>query len=95
MLVSTPVILASTLGCKGASSELIFNLCKKVKTTVYLSGPFGKNYLNEQMFLDENIKVRYNEFIHPVYPSNNFLSYLSSLDLIMRHGKNAKEYIYN
>ena len=57
---------------------------KKLNATAYLSGISGKNYLDEDIFLKNNIKVLYQDFIYPTYFQDVecFISNLSILDLI-------------
>lgn len=38
-------------------SERLLDICKKFNATTYLSGPSGKNYLDLNIFKQENIKV--------------------------------------
>jgi hypothetical protein len=40
-------------------SENLLNICHQYGATEYLSGPSGKKYLNERIFLENGIKVIY------------------------------------
>ena len=40
-------------------SERLLDICKKFKATNYLSGPSGRNYLDFNIFKEENIKVTF------------------------------------
>jgi len=53
--VNTPTLSATTLNVEGSKSELLYNICKKLEADIYLSGPSGRNYL--QNF--NGIKVEY------------------------------------
>lgn len=59
------IVFASELNARGSKSELLADLCKKVKATRYVSGPSGKNYLNLSFFKD--IKV---DFFQPKVKNN-------------------------
>ena len=63
-------------------------ICEKKNATEYLSGRDGKNYLNENDFLDKNINIYYQNFIHPVYSQfhEKFESNMSIIDLYFNHG---------
>lgn len=50
-------ILASSLNVSGSKSELLANITKVVGGTTYLSGPSGKDYLDESHF--QGIDVEY------------------------------------
>lgn len=82
-------IRSSSLDVKGLKSSLILDICKKTKADVYIAGPSGRDYLNMDSFEKENIIVKFNDYVHPVYPqrrSSEFISHLSSLDLFMNVG---------
>ena len=61
-----------------------YQICKKLGAISYLSGAFGKNYLDETPFRKDGISVVYQDFTHPKYyqKSEPFVSNLSILDLI-------------
>ena len=75
----------------GATTELLLDICKKVGANCYLSGANGKNYLNEDLFENDNIEVEYQNFNHPVYPQlyGDFVAGLSSIDLLFNCGKDS------
>jgi hypothetical protein len=60
--VATPTMLASDLGATGSRSILLADLVERAGGDVYLSGPAGRDYLNEREFWDRGIQVRYHEF---------------------------------
>jgi len=55
--LNTEIVFASELNVQGDKSELLANICKKLKATTYLSGPSGKDYLDLKYF--DNIRVEY------------------------------------
>ena len=91
--IDTPIIYSSTLGCQHRKSELIIELCQKQKASSYLSGPFGRDYLDKDAFDINNINLEYHDYIHPEYKqhltSKGFESHLSVLDLLFNHGGNS------
>jgi len=91
----TKLIRSSELNCQGEKTERLLNICRKLKTDVYLSGKFGKNYLDEEAFRKNNIKVIYQDFQHPVYPQlyGNFIPELSIVDLIFNCGLDSPSII--
>jgi len=91
--ISTPISFASEVESSLSASELNLDLCKHNEATIYLSGPSGKDYLNEDIFLKENMSVIYHEFTPPKYEMDNFSPGLSTLDLVMRFGEEAAKII--
>jgi len=49
-------VIASDLNVSGSKSELLANITKAVGGTTYLSGPSGKDYLDESFFQGTNIE---------------------------------------
>jgi hypothetical protein len=86
--IATPVLRASALGVEGKKSELLVDICRKTGASVYLSGPSGKEYLQEQLFQAAGIRVEYHEFHHPVYTQafEPFLPGMASIDLLLNEG---------
>jgi len=74
MNIATPMIFSSTLEIEGSKSELLCNICKKLGATKYLSGSGGKDYLNIDLFKNNNIRI---DFFEPNVP--NMMSALYNL----------------
>lgn len=91
--IETPLVLASSLGVLGQKTDLIHDLCLKTGATVYLSGPSGRDYLDETPFHRSGLAVWYHEFQHPIYPQRKkkeFTSHLSALDLLLNCGPDSR-----
>jgi len=95
--ISTSFSLSSKMKAAGSKSDYILNLCKEMNATVYLSGPFGKDYLHKEEFKNNNIEIKYHEYVHPNYVQlgSNSESYLSILDLIFNHGSGSLKILKN
>jgi len=80
--------LASNLNFATTKSDLILDICKNFKASIYVSPLGSKSYLNEIEFQNNKIKIVYNNFDHPTYKQlhGNFLPNMSILDLIMNEG---------
>lgn len=87
--IKCDIVLSSQLNVEGLKSDLILDICKKTNADAYIAGPFGRDYLNLSDFNNEQIKVYYNDYEHPIYKqkrSNEFISHLSGIDLFMNVG---------
>ncbi|MCX6183264.1 MAG: WbqC family protein [Bacteroidetes bacterium] len=93
--INTKVLYSSEMKAEGAKSELVLNLCKEVGATTYLSGPFGRDYLDLPSFEQAGIKVEYADYQHPEYPQLHgaFEPYLTVFDVLFNHGKKSLEII--
>jgi hypothetical protein len=87
--IKTRTLNGSLLNLQGESSRLLANIVKAVGGTVYLSGPSGRKYLDENVFKAENIKIEYHEFKEEMYPQkhNDFTGGLSTLDYLFNVGR--------
>lgn len=86
--IATMVQRASGLKVAGSKEELVLGICKAVHADEYLSGPDGKNYLNLELWRENNIKVIFHDYHHPQYPQlhGEFLPQMSIIDLLFNCG---------
>ena len=87
------LIRSSELSPQSKKSDLVLELCKKVGATCYLSGPFGRDYLNVHDFEDSGIELRFHDYVHPEYEQvfKGFEPNMSVIDLLMNHGHKSLE----
>ena len=94
--LKTPLMSSKVLNVNGNKGTKILNLVKKVNGKVYLSGEGAKKYLEEmnEIFLENQIKIIYNKYLHPKYVQSSkliFIPGLSCLDLLFYQGiQNAR-----
>ena len=88
LAIRVPVVRSSTLGASGAKSELLVDILVRVGATHYLSGVGARAYLDSSPFEAKGIKVRWQDFTHPVYPQLHgaFIPMLSTLDMLFNCG---------
>jgi len=55
--IKTNIIKSSDLNVDGFKSERLYNICREVGATEYLSGPFGENYLDKKLFNDIKLTI--------------------------------------
>ena len=55
--VNVKRVFASELEVEGTQTERLVNICKKVGADTYLSGPSGRDYMDEKLF--DGINVEY------------------------------------
>lgn len=90
--IDRPMHRASELGVSGKSSQLLADLTRAVGGDIYLSGPMGRDYLEEAIFQERNLGVEFNDFAHPTYPQtagDNFEPYMAAIDLLFAVGPDA------
>ncbi len=96
--IDTKIIYSSDLKINSTKSKLVLDLCKKMKTTKYISGAVGKDYLETEVFIQNQIEVVFQNYQHPIYnqlyqSKSSFEPYMSILDLLFNHGENSLEII--
>ncbi len=86
--IDKPLVLGSSLRAEGKKTELIIAQCKKVGADTQLAGKGGKDYIDNERFNQEGIKLVFQEFNHPVYTQtyNGFVSNLSVVDYLFCAG---------
>lgn len=65
--IKTKIIRSSSLGLNSRKSDLVLDICQSLGANSYLSGPFGRDYLDIGKFADVNIDLKFHEYKHPEY----------------------------
>lgn len=79
--INPMIVFESTLSVEGRGTDRLVNICKTLNADTYLSGPSGKDYLDEAKFGD--IKIEYMDW----KPK----SHLSALHFYLRNELDALE----
>jgi len=86
--IDTKIVYSSKLDIQTVKTQRLYDICKSLRGTSYLAGQGAIDYLDETVF-QHDIQLKKHTFIHPQYKqnnSNNFIPYMSSLDIIMSIG---------
>jgi hypothetical protein len=77
-------VCASELPVQGHGPTLLLKICKCVGADTYLSGAFGREYIDAAAFAAEGITVKFHEYSYPIYSQrfNGYLPFLSYLDML-------------
>ncbi len=94
--INTTILLDKDIGTIEGKTERLLDLCKKRNANVYLSGPAAKDYLDESLFLKENIQVEWMDYSG--YPQYNqlhppFEHGVSVLDLLFNTGDDFPKFM--
>ncbi len=90
--IKTKLVFSSELGFTSRSTQRLVEIVESLSGDTYLSGSFGKNYLDASQFNDKNIKLEFHDFKHPVYKQNyeGFIPNMSSIDILFNTGEFPK-----
>jgi hypothetical protein len=92
--ITTKIRLSSEFELIDGQTEKLIGICKQCNADIYLSGPAAKEYFDEELAKEANIKVEwmdysgYNEYKQMHEP---FEPGVSILDLIFNEGSNANK----
>jgi hypothetical protein len=94
--IGTRLVTSSELGIREQGGTAVaLACCRAVGAARYLSGAFGRDYLDEQAFADASVEVCYQDFQHPVYAQlhGEFVPKLSAIDLLFNCGPESRAII--
>jgi WbqC-like protein family len=93
--IKTKIVKMSGQEFLGRKSSLILDMCKKLNADTYLFGEQGENYADHQLFFENNIDIRFQQYRHPEYPQlqKPFESHLSVIDLLANCGNESLDVI--
>ena len=94
--IETKLAWSSEYRLVEGKTERLIDLCKQAGANEYLSGPTARGYIDEELFRNEGIELRYMDYsgyseYEQLYPP--FESGVSIIDLIFNEGPDARKYI--
>ena len=91
------IVLSSDIKTDLKGLDKILYILKNLNTTKYISGDGdgSKRYIDEKLFSDQGIELVWQNYKHPIYKQqfNEFIPYMSILDLLFNEGPNSKNII--
>jgi hypothetical protein len=95
--ITTPIVLASSLGLSGHKTDRILAMCKRLGARAYLSGGGGSTgYLDSEQLGRGGVGVIWQAFSHPIYEQRfgGFASHLGFLDLLFNCGEASRDILF-
>ena len=91
--IKRDVVKASDFDFFGKKSELVLDMCLKLGANEYVFGKQGLDYADFKAFENNDINLVFQDYKHPVYKQtkNNFLPYMSIIDLLFNEGTSSLE----
>ena len=91
--INTTTIKSSELKITKTKTQRLVDICAQLNASCYISGIGGKNYVDESLFKNSDIKLTYENSIHPNYNQihGNFMKNMSIIDLIFNEGEKSSE----
>lgn len=95
--IKVPVYKSSDYSFNSAKTDLLIEMCQKLKADTYLSGVGAKavGYVLEEEFKKQGFNHIFSDFKHPVYPQKYkpFVANLSAIDLLFNCGPESAKII--
>ncbi|WP_298764385.1 WbqC family protein [uncultured Polaribacter sp.] len=94
--IKTKIRFSSEFNLIGNPTEKLLNLCKDSNAKQYFTGPAAKKYLDEFLFNNNNVEVKYLDYNNYKYYKQLYPPFrhdVSILDLIFNEGINAKKFL--
>lgn len=91
--IKTKTMLSSQLKAAGDRTGKIINICKACKADTLYDAKGAADILDLNLFKENNIEIIFQEYKHPIYNQiyENFMPYLSALDLLLNVGQKSLE----
>lgn len=87
--IRSEVVRSSELGIEGDDRiDRLIRICRALDGAVFYEGASGRDYIDEERFLEAGVQVEYQSYAHPTYRQlhGEFVPYLSVVDLLLNHG---------
>ena len=94
--IRTKIRWSSEFKLIDGQTEKLLGICKDCNADVYISGPAAKDYFDEELAQNENIKVEwinYSDYKEYTQLNDPFEHGVSILDLIFNEGSNATKFM--
>jgi hypothetical protein len=94
--IGTPLTSSSDYPAEGTKTDRLVSLCRAAGATAYLSGPTARAYLDEALFAEAGIELRFMDYsgypeYEQLYPP--FEHAVSVIDLLVHTGSSAPAYL--
>jgi len=94
--IKTPIVFSKEFSTSTHPTRRLIDLCERLNANIFLVGSGGTSYIDSDMFnYNSNVALRIQRYKHPTYKQakskSEFMSHMSSLDLLFNEGKNSLE----
>jgi len=89
--IERSIVKASDYDFEGQKSDLVLDMCLKLKASSYIFGSQGQDYADKDSFRSKGIGLYFQDYQHPSYRQlhGEFSSHLSVIDLLFNEGPHS------
>lgn len=94
--MKTTIKLSEEYTLVEGKTDRLLNLCLQAGATEYISGPAAKDYIEENLFLEQNIQLTWFDYTgYPEYPQlwGDFVHQVSIIDVLFNCGRKTANYM--
>ena len=94
--MTTSVVMESVLGVNSKGTQRLVDICHALGADTYLSGRGAGDYLKEDLFTKNGVRVEFQSYSPRAYPqrfTSQFIPDLSVLDLLVNVGPAAASFV--
>lgn len=94
--IKTTIKLSEEYTLVEGKTDRLLNLCLQAGATEYISGPAAKDYIEENLFLEQNIQLSWFDYTgYPEYPQlwGDFVHQVSIIDVLFNCGRKTANYM--
>lgn len=91
--IETKLVLLSELGIDARGDQMLIEICKRLGASHFLAQHAAKKYLNEDLFQEAGIELKYFRPPALIYPQlwGGFIPNLSTFDILFNCGPKARD----
>jgi hypothetical protein len=91
--IETKLVFLSELGIQSRGDQMLMEICKKLGASHFLAQHATKKYLNEGLFQEAGIELKYFKPPSLIYPQlwGSFIPNLSTFDILFNCGPKARD----
>lgn len=95
--IPVKTVKMSDYSFKGEKSDLVLDMCLKLKADKYIFGELGRDYADIEKFKSSGMIPYFQKYNHPIYHQihGNFIPNLSIIDLLFNCGEKSLGIIMN
>ena len=95
MDINVKIRYGHELNLEGSKSDLVLDMCKKLKADLYIFGTLGRDYAKVDEFKAAGVECIFQDYKHPEYTQQfgEFSPYMSVIDLLFNYGGKSREVI--
>ena len=89
--IQVPIVRASDYAFVGSKSQLVLDMCLKLRATKYIFGGQGEGYADKDGFRRSGVEPIFQVYRHPVYPQlhGSFVPNMGIFDLLANCGQES------